>query len=129
MRLKLSLLLTAACGVGLLLAAESGTAPKAATAAPAQAAFDKAVKPLFDSTCSMCHSAAVASGGLNIEQLATVGTLSSDRDEWEKIAHRLQAGEMPPQGIPQSDEMKAQIASAVKFVQDEFKRADALVKP
>ncbi len=81
MRFKLSLLMTAACGVGLLLAAESSTtapaksasvakaaAPKAATAAPTQAAFDKAVKPLFDSTCSMCHSAGLASGGLNVEQ-------------------------------------------------------------
>src|SRR3984885_11480246 len=129
MRLKLSLLLTAACGVGLLLAAESGTAPKAAAAAPTQAAFDKAVKPLFDSTCSMCHSAGLASGGLNVEQLGTVASLSSDRDEWDKIVHRLEAGEMPPSSIPRTDEMKAQIASAVAFASTEFKREDALVKP
>jgi cytochrome c5 len=148
MRLKLTIFLTASCIAGLLLAAESSTTtpPKAAaparspavaktatpaakSAAPTQAAFDKAVKPLFDSTCSMCHGAGVASGGLNIEQFGTVATLTSDRDEWEKIAHRLQAGEMPPKEIPQSDEMKAQITTAVKFVQDELKRQDSLVKP
>ena len=137
MRFKLSFLLIAACGVGLLLAAESATtapaaksaAPKAAAAAPTQAAFDKVVKPLFDSTCSMCHSAGLASGGLNIEQFGTVGSLSSDRDEWDKIVHRLEAGEMPPSAIPRTDEMKAQIASLVSFASNEFKREDALVKP
>jgi cytochrome c5 len=142
MRFQLSLLLTAACGVGLLLAAESSTtapvksasvakpaAPKAATASPTQAAFDKAVKPLFDSTCSMCHSAGLASGGLNVEQFGTVASLSSDRDEWDKIVHRLEAGEMPPSAVPRTDEMKAQIASAVAFASAEFKREDALVKP
>ena len=150
MRLKVLAFLTVASAVGILLAAESSTTPPAKTATPAkssavakvpapsakpapggptQTAFDKAVKPLFDSTCSMCHSAAVASGGLNIEQMGTVASLSTDREEWDKIVHRLVAGEMPPKEIPQSDEMKAQIASAVKFTQDEFKRADALVKP
>ena len=142
MRFKVYIVLMAACAVGLLLAADSSTAPaKSATAArasaapvatsvaPDQAAFDKAVKPLFDSSCSACHGAGVASGGLNIEQYSTVGSLSVDRDEWDKIVHRLQAGEMPPPDIPRSDEMKAQIASAVKFAQDEFKRADASVRP
>ncbi len=106
MRFKLSLLLTAACGIGLLLAAESSTtapaksptvskaapAPKATTAAPSQAAFDKAVRPLFDSTCSMCHSAGLASGNLKVEQIGTVASLSSDRDEWDKIVHRATGG-------------------------------------
>src|ERR1035437_3175451 len=114
MRLKVCVFLTAASAVGILLAAESSTqapaktaatpvktatvakaaAPAAKSAAPSQAAFDKAVKPLFDSTCSMCHSANLASGGLNVEQYSTVASLSSDRDEWDKIVRRLQAGEM-----------------------------------
>jgi hypothetical protein len=77
----------------------------------------------------MCHSAGVASGGLNIDQYAGVDSLSTGRDEWDKIVRKLQAGEMPPKEIPQSDETKAQIAAAVKFATSEFKRADALVKP
>lgn len=143
MRLKLSVFLIAVGAVSILVAAESSTtkagpvskpaASKPAEAkpasAPTQAAFDKAVKPLFDSTCSMCHSAGVASGGLNIEQFGTLASLGSDRDEWDKIVHRLEAGEMPPSAIPRSDEMKAQIASAVEFARNEFKRQDALVKP
>ncbi len=143
---------TAACTIGFLMAADSSTSAPSKTAAtpartaaatttataakpavkstaPSQAAFDRAVKPLFDSTCSMCHSAGVASGGLNIEQYSTVASLASDRDEWDKIVHRLQAGEMPPKEIPQSDEMKAQIASTVAFAKDEIKRLDGLVKP
>ena len=149
MRLKVCLFLMTAGAVGYLVAAESSsaspakTAPAKAVSAPAvkavtpgvksagptQAAFDKAVKPLFDSTCSMCHAAGTASGGLNIEQYSTVGSLSSDRDEWDKIVRRLQGGEMPPPALPRTDEMTAQIASAVAFAQNEFKRADALEKP
>jgi cytochrome c5 len=135
MRLKLSGFLIVAGAAGILLAAESSTKPAAKTAAapaqavPTQAAFDKAVKPLFDSTCSMCHSAGLASGGLNIEQFGTVASIGSDRDEWDKIVHRLEAGEMPPSAIPRSEEMKAQIAEAVAFARNEFKREDALVKP
>ncbi len=146
MRLKVSLFVMTAGAVGCILAAESGSTPAtkkspvavkapasatpaAKTAGPSQAAFDKSVKPLFDSTCSMCHSSGVASGGLAIEPYATVDSLTSGREEWDKILHRLQAGEMPPKEIPQSDEVKAQIAGAVKFLSDEFKRADSLVKP
>ncbi len=145
MRLRTTVILTAASAVGLLVAAEtSSTAPAkpatraaapAATAAaakagaPTQAAFDKAVKPLFEQTCSMCHSAGLASGNLNLESLSTVGSIASDRDEWEKIVQRLQRGEMPPAAIPRTDEMKAQIASAVSFAQTEIKRLDASVKP
>ena len=90
MRLKFTMFLIAACAVGFVLAADppaKAPAPKAPAAAT-QAAFDKAVKPLFDSTCSLCHSAAVASGGLNIEQYATVDSLSSGRDEWDKIVQK-----------------------------------------
>ena len=148
MRLKPGIFTIAAGAIGFLLAADStppqsktattpaksATAAKPAAAAakaggPTQAAYDKAVKPLFESTCAMCHSAGVASGGLNIEQFATVDSLASGREEWDKILHRLQAGEMPPKEIPQSDETKAQIASAVTFAKGEFQRADALVKP
>lgn len=77
----------------------------------------------------MCHSAGVASGNLNIEQFGALASFSSDRDEWDKIVHRLEAGEMPPKEIPRSDEMTTQIASAVAFAKGEIKRLDSLVKP
>ena len=146
---KLSLFLAGAGAVGLMVAAEtaSTSAKSAATGAtrtatvvakPAAVAkvsagsqtdFDASVKPLFEQTCSMCHSSGLASGNLNVEQYSTVGSIASDRDEWDKILHRLKAGEMPPAAIPQTDEMKAQIASAVAFAEKEIKRIDASVKP
>ncbi len=149
MRLKVLVFLITAGAVGLLLAAESSTsgpakaapaksttiakmpppAAAAKSAAPTQAAFDKAVKPLFESTCSMCHSAGMASGGLNIEQFGTMASLSTDREEWDKIVRRLKGNEMPPAALPRTDEMKAQIASAINFAEQEFRRADSLVKP
>src|SRR3954470_9563722 len=41
----------------------------------------------------------------------------------------MKAGEMPPSALPRTDEMKAQIATAVAFAEGEFKRADSLEKP
>jgi len=154
MRVKLGIFVLTAATVGLLLAAESTTKPAAkstpsaapaaksaapakaaaphavAASAPTQAAFDKTVKPLFDSTCSMCHTGASASGGLDISAFSTVGSMKDERDEWDKIAHRMEAGEMPPPTvIPHTDEMKAQLEAAVKFAHAEFQRQDASIKP
>ena len=126
MRAKLGIFVLTAATVGLLLAAESTTKPAqkatpaparssatakaaaphavASAGAPTQAAYDKAVKPLFDSTCSMCHTGASASGGLDISAFSTVGSMKDDRDECDKIAHRSEAGEMPPPSlIPHTD--------------------------
>jgi cytochrome c5 len=152
MRLKVCIFLITAGAIGYLVAAESTSsspakasatqapvakaasakpvaAPLAKSAAPSQAAFDKAVKPIFESTCSMCHTGSSASGGLSVDQYSTVDSINSGREEWEKIVHRMEANEMPPAALPRTDEMKAQIADAVKFVREEFKREDALVKP
>src|SRR5579871_4505556 len=101
MRTKALIFITAAFAVGLLLAAESTSSPdkkaapsapaktavaskqvksvapaaKADSAAPSKAAFDAAVTPLFSETCSMCHDAGTASGGLNIGLYSNVESL------------------------------------------------------
>jgi mono/diheme cytochrome c family protein len=92
---------------------------------PSQAAFEAVTQPLFSDTCEDCHNANLASGGLNLENYYGVGSLE-DREQWDMIVQKLQTGEMPPSGI---DRPAAKIDALVKFVESEFKKADASVKP
>src|SRR4051794_12168303 len=93
----------------ILLAGLTGMAGMAAPAAkgaaakiPAvdAAAFDKSVKPILKNTCSGCHNATVTSGGVNLIPYLEANTVTEDRPAWEKIAQKIESGEMPPAGMP-----------------------------
>jgi mono/diheme cytochrome c family protein len=99
--------------------------PPAATRPPTQGDFDTIVRPLFTSTCAECHSDRNAEGGLNLANYLTVDSLA-DRDQWDMILMKLKSGEMPPEEVEYPE---AQIKTLVTFLEAEFKRADANVKP
>src|SRR4051794_2298188 len=67
--------------------------------APSRASFDSAVGPVLNKSCMPCHDPRTASGGLNIAEL-TASSLTTRREEWEKVVRRVSAGEMPPAGVP-----------------------------
>ena len=67
---------------------------------PDSAGFTKAVQPFFAKNCYACHNPKLNTGGLNLEAYTNASSLSQDRDESEKILKKLQAGEMPPKGLP-----------------------------
>jgi hypothetical protein len=106
----------------LLLAA----GPFLRTAAGA-GSFDKDVQPILRDTCSGCHNEKLASGGLNLTLFMDPASVIAKRDGWEVIVAKLKAGEMPPEGVPKpsADKMDA----LLKFVQDEFDKADRNAKP
>lgn len=91
------------------------------------AAFDAKVKPILANTCSACHNARVRSGNLNLAPYLDAATLASDRAGWEKIVHKVDAGEMPPKGMPRP--AQAQLAGMIDYVKGEFARADAAIPP
>jgi len=91
------------------------------------AAFDKNVKPVLKNTCSGCHNATVTSGGVNLIPYLEPTTVTEDRPAWEKIAQKIESGEMPPAGVPRPPQ--AQIAALLNTVRAEFQKADAAVKP
>jgi hypothetical protein len=109
------------CGIA---AAATPPAPKPVVDS---AGFDAKVKPILKNTCSGCHNASLASGDLNLQPYLSPASIFEDRATWEKIAHKIEAGEMPPEGIerPPEDQMMALIG----FVRGQFAKADALVKP
>ena len=119
---KRQLYLYAALNVSMcaLMAQTSAAKP------PAQA-FDTAVKPMLTKSCSPCHNARMASGGLNVTGFTTPASVLESRDEWEKILQKVRTGEMPPRGIPRPP--ADQIEGLTKYVKGEFERADRALKP
>ena len=98
-----------------------------APAAPGvdSAGFDAKVKPILRSTCSGCHNASVSSGGVNLLPYLDSATVLEDRASWERILQKIEAGEMPPKGVPRPP----QLTALVGFVRGEFEKADAATKP
>ena len=62
--------------------------------------FETAVQPLLEKNCYLCHNENLKSGGLNLQAYTSKESVLADRDRWDKILHRLDAGEMPPKGMP-----------------------------
>jgi len=75
---------------------------------PANVTFTKSIQPFFAKNCYGCHNPKLKTGGLNLEAYTSAASLSQDPDQSEKILKKLQAGEMPPKGLPRpsADEVK-----------------------
>lgn len=70
--------------------------------------FESSVAPVLNNTCAACHAPGIASGGLNIADL-TAASLTTRREQWEKVVRRVSAGEMPPAGIPKPEGLNAMV--------------------
>lgn len=94
---------------------------------PAQASFDRTVQPFLAKNCLSCHSSKARVAGLDLEAYKTVDSVAQANPEWVKILQKIRSGEMPPKGLPRPD--AAQIAAVAKWIDDEFRREEKLVKP
>ena len=99
---------------------------KAGAQLPSHAAFTAVTKALFEETCSECHNSTDLAGGLDMSLFTSPETLAADRDRWDLILTKLKAQEMPPEDVYRPD---AEIDALVKFLEKEFARADAAMKP
>ena len=104
--------------------------PSAKVAAKAQLAsaeqFTAATKSLFEETCSECHNSTDLAGGLDVSLYTSVESLAAERDRWDLILTKLKSQEMPPEDVLRPDH---EINTLVKFLETEFARADAAMKP
>jgi cytochrome c553 len=96
-------------------------------ATPARAQFQKTVQPFFAKNCYTCHNEKLTSGGLNLEQYKTSDAVVTNREKFETVLQKLQAGEMPPKGMPRP--AAADLKAVETWIQAEFDRADAAIKP
>ena len=113
MNLLKSVRIGAIAGILLL----SGIAAWSQKPVPGGASFDSSVAPILNNTCSACHDPGTASGGLNIAEL-TASSLTTKREQWEKVIRRVSAGEMPPPGIPKPEGLGAMVDWVRKAIDD-----------
>jgi hypothetical protein len=90
----------------------------------ADSSFETTVQPFVARNCVACHNDKLQSGGLNLKAATDV---AKSRDEWEHVVEKLKAGEMPPKGMPRP--AAEQVAAVTKWLEDEFQREDAAMKP
>jgi hypothetical protein len=101
--------------------------PVIGLAAPPSASFENSVQPLLAKNCYGCHNEKLQSGGLNLKSYTTSESVTQNRERWETILRRLEAGEMPPKGLPRPD--AGELKTATSWIQSEFDRADKAMKP
>jgi mono/diheme cytochrome c family protein len=88
------------------------------TGAASAASFTSSVQPVLAKNCTGCHNAKLKTGGLNLEGFASVPPSAQDRDTFEKVLRKLEAGEMPPKGLPRPSE--AELNTVAKWIQTRF---------
>src|SRR5438876_8339437 len=111
-----------------LSAPQAQPSQRVAQSAPRSTAdFDQSVLPFLSTNCYLCHNAQLKSGGLNLEAYKTAASIAQNRETWEKVIHKLQAGEMPPKGRPRPNE--AELKAVIGWIESEFARADQMMKP
>jgi cytochrome c553 len=86
--------------------------------------FLDSVKPVLQAHCGSCHGAKAPAGGLSIAPLLAAPGQETlrERDRWERIADRIRAGEMPPQGAPRPAEEKLQ--AVVRWIDSSYEAID-----
>ncbi|MEQ1760533.1 MAG: DUF1592 domain-containing protein [Vicinamibacterales bacterium] len=99
----------------LLVAGASGQAPAArpatvpSTPAPAPSRPVQAgvpapstFRPVLDRYCVTCHSDRLKTGGLSL-QATSLDDVAANGEVWEKVIRKLNAGMMPPAGMPRPE--------------------------
>jgi hypothetical protein len=93
----------AALMVGAVAAPAAKRPAKKATPAAATKPdpFAADIKPVIDKYCVACHTGPSASAGVNLARDRSGDAVLKNRKLWESVARTVEAGHMPPQGMPQ----------------------------
>jgi hypothetical protein len=117
------------CGAGLILLAVGAAhsqnkpqqnKPRNQRTVASATGFDTSVTQVVGAACAGCHNPQMASGGLNLLELAAEDSLTGKRELWERVLRRVKAGEMPPAGIPKP----AGLPGMVSWLEQTFEKAD-----
>ncbi len=117
---KLSLI-SLVCLTGLAIIIPVSQAQKTDTT------FEKTILPYIEENCASCHNTKSPAGGLNFALYQTPASVLQAREHWENVLHKLQTGEMPPQGLPRPD--RTQTETIMRWLETTFAHANKLVKP
>lgn len=101
--------------------------PQAVPAASAPDEFGKVITPFVAENCALCHNDKLKTAGLNLLGYTSTAAMLKDRAEWEKVVAKLQAGEMPPKGMPRPK--PEDVKAVTSWLEDQFALADKNAKP
>jgi hypothetical protein len=118
---RVILIVSGLCAVAVALAYAQAPVANSSQAA----SFDNAVLPVLQKVCAACHNQQMASGGFDVTPLERADSLASNREDWETILRKLQAGEMPPPEVPKPEGL----AIMTDYIQRELERLDRNAKP
>lgn len=102
--------------------ARPNKAARPARKAAAPPTLVKNVAPLLDKYCGSCHGPGKETAGIAIHGYKSEADLVKHRDLFEKIAHSLRTGHMPPKGLPQPTATERALISG--FVEAKFAKLD-----
>ena len=80
----------------------SSPAAQSQSPAPANAFSSDASQALLKTYCTGCHNERLRTGGLSLDRVDTQ-QIGADPALWERVAHKLRSGQMPPFGRPRPD--------------------------
>lgn len=66
-------------------------------------AFNSEAQPVIGEYCVKCHGANRPKAGVNLSQFTNTISVYRDPKLWQKVASKLDNGEMPPEGKPRPD--------------------------
>jgi mono/diheme cytochrome c family protein len=98
--------------------------------APAPVSTDSgpsSLQPFFSTNCFACHNSQAKVGGMDLQTYSTTKSFLDDRTTGEKILKKLQAGEMPPPGMPRPSD--ADLKAVINKIQGAFETADTAAAP
>jgi hypothetical protein len=93
-------------------------------------AWAQASNPIFGfakKNCYGCHNKSNASGDVDLASMKLDQDLDQHREVWERVAARIESGEMPPPPLPRP--LAAERDAVVRQLQAEFARQDQAAKP
>jgi mono/diheme cytochrome c family protein len=101
---------------------EGAARPAAPGTPPSQVSNSR---DLLNRYCVTCHNDRLKTAGLTLDR-ADTDHVGSSVELWEKVAHKLRSGAMPPPGMPRPD--KSTLAAFVTHLESELDR-EAAVHP
>jgi hypothetical protein len=78
-------------------AGETGTSTKL---------YDEQFRPFLDRHCQECHSGEKPKGDWRLDVLALDFGVKTNRERWQRVREKLEAGEMPPKAKPRPPEQE-----------------------
>ena len=97
--------------------------PQSASTAAAQPAAPSP-RALVDQYCVTCHNERLKTGGLSLDEV-DIEHPSMAPEIWEKVAHKLRVGDMPPAGRPRPE--PAVSMGLASYLEGELDKAAAAI--